>query len=127
MAKKVFISFHMDDRHAKELLVAQAKSDRFDLEFVNFAVNEPFDDRWKAQCKERIKQTSVTICFIGENTHQREAVNWELKTSYELGNKVFGIRIYRDQNHIIPAPIREHNSKIIAWNIQDIVAELERD
>jgi len=117
----------MDDRHAKELLVAQAKSDRFDLEFVNFAVNEPFDDRWKAQCKERIKQTSVTICFIGENTHQREAVNWELKTSYELGNKVFGIRIYRDRNHIIPAPIREHNSKIIAWNIQDIVAELERD
>ena len=127
MTKRVFISFHIDDRHAKELLVAQAKSDKFDLEFINYAVNEPFDEKWKTQCRDRIKQTSVTICLIGEKTHQRGAVNWELYTSYELDHKVFGIRIYRDRNHIVPRPLREHNSKIIYWNIPDIVAELEKD
>ncbi|MCD6476720.1 MAG: TIR domain-containing protein [Candidatus Aenigmarchaeota archaeon] len=125
MAEKVFISFHMDDRHAKELLVAQAKSDKFDLEFINYAVNEPFDNRWKTQCRERINQCSVVICLIGEKTYQREAVLWELNTAYDLGKKVFGIRIYRDKNHIVPLPLKQHNAKIILWNIPDIVKELE--
>jgi len=127
MAKRVFISFHIEDRHAKELLVAQARSDKFELEFVNFAINEPFDDRWKTQCKDRIKQTSATICLIGEKTYLREAVNWELNTSYELGHKVFGIRIYKNKNHIVPRPIREHSSRVVIWSISEIVSELEKD
>ena len=127
MTKRVFISFHMDDRHAKELLVQQAKSDKFDLEFINYAVNEPFDEKWKTQCKERIKQTSVTICLIGENTYQRDAVDWELNISYDLGHNVFGVRIYKDKNHVIPKPIRDNNSKVIKWNISDIVKKLEKD
>lgn len=127
MTKRIFISFHMDDRHAKELLVQQAKSDKFDLEFTNYALDEPFDEKWKTQCKDKISKTSVTICFIGEKTYDREAVNWELETSYELGNKVFGIRIYKDKGHIIPKPIRDNNSNVINWNISDIVAELEKD
>lgn len=127
MVKRVFISFHMEDRHAKELLVQQARSDRFDLEFVNYAVNEPFDDRWKTQCTERIRQSSVTICLIGEKTHQREAVNWELNKSYELGKKVFGVRIYRDRSHVVPSPLTSQGARILLWNIRDIVAELEKD
>ena len=35
MAKRVFIAFHMDDRHAKELLTEQAKSDKFELELCD--------------------------------------------------------------------------------------------
>jgi hypothetical protein len=127
MVKRVYIAFHMDDRHAKELLVSQAKSDKFELEFVNYAVNEPFDEKWKTQCKDRIRQTSVTICLIGEKTHQREAVDWELETSYALGHKVFGMRIYHDKYHLVPGPIKEHKSRVINWNIKDIVAELEKD
>jgi hypothetical protein len=124
--KRVFISFHMDDLHAKELLVAQAKSDKFDLEFINYAVNEPFDEKWKTNCKERIKQASVTICLVGEKTAQREAVLWELAMSYELGKKVFGIRIYRDKNHTIPKPILNNDSPVLYWNIDDIVKELNK-
>lgn len=124
--KRVFISFHMDDLHAKTLLCEQAKSDKFDLEFINYAINEPFDEKWKTNCKEKIKKTSVTICLIGEKTSAREAVNWELNTSYELGNKVFGIRIYRDKDHTVPKPLKDHNAKILKWNISDIVAELNK-
>lgn len=87
--KRVFISFHIDDLHAKELLAAQAKSDKFDLEFINYAVNEPFDDKWKTRCRERMDQASVTICLIGEKTWSRDAVVWELETSYEYKNHLF--------------------------------------
>jgi len=124
--KRVFISFHMEDKHAKQLLIEQAKSDKFDLEFINYAVNEPFDDKWKTRCKERIKQASVTICLFGGKTYQREAVLWELNTSYDLGKQVFGVRIYRDENHTIPAPLTTNRAVILKWNIADIVAELNK-
>jgi len=127
MAKRVYIAFHTEDRHAKELLTEQAKSDKFELEFVNYAINEPFDEKWRTQCRERIKQTSVTICLIGEKTYQRDAVNWELETSYDLGNNVFGIKIYRDKNYQVPEPIKEHESRVLTWDIKGIVAELEKD
>ncbi len=127
MVKRVFISFHMKDRYAKELLVAQAKSDKFDLKFINYAINEPFDNKWKTQCRERINQCSIVICLIGKDTYQREAVIWELNTAYELNKKVFGIRIYRDKNHLIPSPLKQHNAKIITWDIKNIVKELESD
>lgn len=34
--KRVFISFHTDDIQYKTLIVEQAKSDKFDLEFTNY-------------------------------------------------------------------------------------------
>lgn len=124
--KKVFISFHMDDLHAKKLIEAQAKSDRFDLEFINYSVNEPFDERWKTQCKERIRQCDIVICMIGEKTYSREAVIWELNTAYALGKKVFGIRIYRDKYHTTPSPLLTNRAVIANWNIADINDEIRK-
>lgn len=125
--KKVFISFHMDDLYAKTLLVEQAKSDKFDLEFVNFSINEPFNERWKTQCRNRIQQVSTTICLIGEKTYLRDAVDWEIKTSYELGKKVFGVKIHRDKVLYVPSILTRNGASILNWNIGDIVAELNRE
>ncbi len=122
--KRVFISFHVDDLHAKKLLEAQARSDNFDLEFINYSVNEPFDEKWKTQCKDRISNTSTVICLIGENTWKRPAVIWELETAYDLGKDVIGVRIYRDKWHTVPSPITENRSPVLNWNIADIVKHL---
>ncbi len=124
--KRVFISFHMNDLKFKKFIIEQAKSDRFDLEFTNYSVNEPFDEKWKTQCKERLKKVSAIICLIGEDTWSRLAVDWELKTSYELDKQIFGVRIFRDKNHIIPKQLRDHRAKILQWNIKDIVRELDK-
>ena len=118
--KNVFISFHMGDRYAKELLGAQAKSDRFDLEFTNYAVDEPFDEKWKTQCKERIAMTSTMIVLIGPETHQREAVNWEINEAYRQGKKVIGVRIHRYEKHKIPKDLIDNNAPIINWDIEEI-------
>jgi hypothetical protein len=118
--KNVFISFHVEDEQRVNLLRAQAKSDRFDIDFRDYSIKEPFDEKWKTNCRERIAQTSVTICFIGEKTATREAVIWELEESYRQGKKVIGVRIYRDENHQIPAPLLKNNAPIVEWTIEDI-------
>jgi len=122
--KRVFISFHMDDEAQVELLRQQAKDSKFDIEFIDYSVKEPFDNKWKTRCTERIKRSSVFICMIGPETHKREAVLWEANKAYELGKKVIGVRIYRDRNHRIPKPLLDNNAKIMYWDLADINEEL---
>lgn len=105
----------------------QAKDDRFDLEFVDYSVKEPFDEKWKTQCTERIKQSSLLIVMIGPETHEREAVLWEINKAYELGKKVIGVKIYRNENHKIPHPLSDNKAKIVNWNMEDISKEIEHD
>lgn len=119
--KRVFISFHMQDLFAKKLIEEQAKSDKFQLEFVNYSLQQPFDNSWKTQCTERIRQCSVTMCLIGKQTATREAVLWELRKSYELGKAVFGVTIYNNDPYLlIPDPLIVNRAPIIAWNMQQI-------
>lgn len=115
--RNVFISFHIDDEAQVNLLRAQAKNQGFDIKFRDYSVKEPFDEKWKTNCRERIAQTSALICMIGEKTAQREAVVWEIDEAYRQGKKVIGVRIYRDRDHTIPRPLLEHNAPIVYWDL----------
>jgi DNA-directed RNA polymerase subunit L len=122
---RVFISFHVDDENQVNLLRHQGKnSDQ--LEFTDYSVKEPFDEKWKTQCTERIKQSSVVIVAIGEKTHEREAVDWEIRKAHELGKTVIGMRIYSDKNHKIPPAMREYRDQVVPWNLETIQSELDK-
>lgn len=125
--RNVFISFHIDDEQQVNLLRAQAKGERFDIEFRDYSVKEPFDEKWKTNCRERIAQTSMVICMIGENTAKREAVIWELEEAYRQGKKVVGVRIYRDKDHPVPKPLIDNNAPIIKWDLKKISILLEKE
>jgi hypothetical protein len=122
--KRVFISFHIQDEAQVELLRQQAKDPRFNIKFIDYSVKEPFDNKWKTRCTERIKRSSLFVCMIGPDTYKREAVLWEINKAHELGKKVIGVRIYRDKKHKIPEPLVKNNDKIIYWNIDDISREV---
>lgn len=124
--RNVFISFHMEDEAQVGLLRHQAKNDKFNLEFRDYSVKKPFDNKWKTHCEERIEQTSITIVMIGPETYKRPAVLWEINKSYELGKKVVGVRIRKDKDDPIPGPLLRHNAKIINWNMEEIQHELDK-
>lgn len=124
--RNVFISFHVDDEPQIRLLTSQAKNDNFDLEFRDYSVKEPFDEKWRAQVRERIALTSATIVMIGENTASRPAVNFEIEESYRQGKKVIGVRIYKDKNHSIPEAMKRNNAPIVNWKLDEIQHELNK-
>lgn len=123
--KRVFTSFHVEDEAQVELLRQQAKDERYDIEFTDYSIKEPFDSKWKTRAAERIARSSVFICMIGPETYKREAVIWEINKAYELGKKVIAVRIYRDNNHRVPKPLEDNRAKIMNWDLKAISAELE--
>jgi len=111
----------MDDESQVNLLRHQSKDDRFELEFTDYSVKEPFDEKWKTQCTERIRQSSVVIVMIGKETYMRRAVLWEIKKAYELGKPVIGVRIHKDTNLILPEQLKKNNAPIVSWNMKEIM------
>jgi len=90
-------------------------------------VNEPFDEKWKTQCKERIAMTSTVIVLIGPDTHSREAVNWEINEAYKQGKNVIGVRVHKYENHRVPQSMVDNGAKIVNWDIDKISRELNED
>ncbi len=116
----------MEDEAQIKLLRHQARSDRFDLEFSDYSVKEPFDSNWKKHCEERIKRSSVIVCAIGKDTYKRAAVLWEINKAYELGKPVIGMRIHKDHRDLVPGPMRRNNAKVINWNLKELQKAIDR-
>lgn len=125
--KKVLTSFHMKDEYAKKLFIHQAKDEKYNLDFINYSVDEPFDSQWRAQWRERMSMCSTLIVLIGPETHKREAVNWEINTAYNMGKKVVGVRIHRYKNHSIPQSMIDNNAQIVSWDLDKISEELNEN
>lgn len=123
--RNVFISFHNEDKAQVELLRAQAANPNFELDFRDYSIKEPFDEAWRANCRERISLTSATIVMIGPETASRPAVLWEIEESYRQGHKVIGVRIYKSERHEVPRVMRDHDAPIVDWNRDAIRAQLD--
>jgi hypothetical protein len=126
MARRVFLSFVVEDQDLVGLFRGQAKNKNNDLEFSDCSVQEPYDSTnapyIRSRIRERIRSASVTICLIGQTTYRSKWVDWELRTSKEEGNGVFGVRLHSDPiKDPTPQALTELKASVVNWNIDAIV------
>jgi hypothetical protein len=119
MAPRAFISFEMEDKWARGFLVENAHSERNDIDFVDYSVQNPFDSSWKTNCRDRIAKTKGTIVLVGPTTSKSEAVLWEIAETIRQEHYLLGIQINRDSTHAVPSGLPAAN--VIRWNFQEIV------
>lgn len=124
--RNVFISFDNDDANMINLLRVQAKDERFDFEFRDYSVKEPFKNNWKSRVSDKIEQTSAVIIAIGKNTHNSKAVDWEIREAHRQNRLVLGIRLHSDKNHIVPRAIHEYGYTVIPWNAKKIAGIINK-
>jgi hypothetical protein len=121
---RAFVSFEMEDRWSRDFLIQHARDKDTSIDFTDYSVHEPFDEKWKTNCRARIAQTKGTIVMVGASTAKSEAVVWEIAETNRQGHPLFGIQIKNDKNYPIPAGLL--SSRVIRWNFDDIVRELNR-
>lgn len=114
MAKvKTFISFAAEDKTYRDLLIGQAKNPNSPMEIADWSVQEPFDEKWKTQCRERIKKTQQMIVLVSKITHKANGACWEIATAKEEGIPVFGVYIDKDNKGQIPKELA--GEPVIEW------------
>ncbi len=121
---RAFVSFAMEDRWGRDFLVEHAHQRNNAIGFVDYSVHEPFDERWRTQCRVRIARTAGTIVLVGQTTAKSPAVAWEIAETIRLGHPGFGIQINRDMNWALPVGLPA--SRVVRWDFGAIVAELGR-
>jgi len=121
---RAFLSFQMEDRWSRDFLVQHARDKDTSIDFTDYSVHEPFDEKWKTNCRARIAVTKGTIVMVGADAAKSEAVLWEIAETNRQGHPIFGVQINSGKTH--PIPVGLPQARVIRWDFDQIVNELER-
>lgn len=117
--KNVFISFSVKDIDEVNLVRAHAKNENSDIEFNDRSVREPYNSERaeyiRSRLKERINQSSTTVVYVSENTARSHWVQWEVKTSLELGKRVIAMYKGDVAPRNMPSWLQHPNITKVAW------------
>lgn len=123
MAKRVFISFAAEDTSARDLLVGQSKNDKCPFEFADFSVKEPFDEKWKTNCRTKIKGCDGVIALLSKKTYNADGARWEMQCAIEEKKPILGVHIHKDDKGSIPPELS--GKKVIEWSWDGIKKFIE--
>ena len=105
MARRVFFSFHYESDIWRASQIRNSWVTKPDRETAGFwdsaaweEVKKKGDDAVKRWIDNQLNATSVTVVLIGEHTHARQWVKYEIVKSYKRGNGILGIHINRTKD-----------------------------
>lgn len=123
--KRIFISFAIEDENLRDLLKGQARNQNSPFEFVDMSVKEPWDSKWKTNCRIRIKGCDGVISIITKNTKNANGQIWEMKCAKEEGIPIIGI--YGNNDHSgISIPDECGYIKLVDWTWSNISSWIDK-
>lgn len=64
-----------------------------------------------------IKWAGTFIVLIGEHTHERPWVNYEIRSAHLQGKKIIGVYMYSCKNQVeLPEAYKIYGGSVIGWN-----------
>ena len=125
MDKRIFISFAMEDKYARDYLVGQAKNEKSPFEFVDMSVKEPWSDSWKTRCRTKIKGCNGVIALLSSNTIRATGARWEIKCAIEEGISIRGMYVSKDDICAMPTELLGKRAMYWTWsNIANFINSL---
>lgn len=114
--RKIFVSYHSkNDARYKNMLSAWNNNQEFEFSFddksVGISINSTDDSRIKAGITRKLNKSNLVLCIVGEETHKRPMVNWELQKAKELNKKII---VVKTKNYYkTPSCLLNSNIKIL--------------
>jgi len=84
---------------------------------------KPWDEKWKTQCRSRIKGCDGMIALVSKNTKNASGALWEVKTSKEEKVPVRGIYTTADERPTT-LPAEFSGVTVVSWTWLNIKAFL---
>lgn len=114
--KRVFISFAVEDKFARDNLVHQAqRQESAPFSFLDFSVKTPWDNSWKTSCRTKIKGCDAVIAFISKNTPNASGALWEIKCAKEEKIPLLALWVHKDEKQGKPTELGTTLVKEWTW------------
>lgn len=131
MSNNIFISHYYKDDDKVQKLKKKLKKSGYDVR--NFSVDStkhkdgrtPSKQVIERYLKIRIALSKTFICVIGDKTHTRAWVDFEIKEAIRQGKKIIGIYNHGDKDNVeIPEALKRHGVDILGWNSIEKLGEI---
>ena len=123
MAKRIFVAFAIEDQRYRDFLKGQSNHERSPFEFTDMSAKTPWDEKWKTNCRSRIRGCDGVIGLISTNTPKATGQLWEIECAYDEGKPVMLMWI-NDARPSLPSPLRD--KRINVWNWENIKSFISR-
>ncbi len=124
MAKRIFISFAIEDKLLRDFLVGQARNEKSPFEFVDMSVKQPWDSQWKTNCRRKIKGCDGVIAIVTKNSKKADGQLWEVKCAKEEIIPIRGIWGNKD-DHPASLPSEFDGVRVVNWTWDNIANWIE--
>jgi hypothetical protein len=133
--RHVFISHHFaDDAEVDKLtnLLSRRADDVRNSSIRAKAANQARLDRGDVKdetirrlLRMKISWASTVVVLVGENTHARPWVEWEIEEANRQGKRIVGVFVRGGADANKPAALEQYASSIVAWNSDSILDAIE--
>ena len=134
--KNVFVSHHHKDDASVDGLTEMLSGKGYQLRNSSIRVkpenqqrldqNKVSDRTIARLLRMKMRWASQVIVVIGEKTHERPWVNWEVKAAHQLGKPIIGVyeNGLKDQVEI-PENLQKYATSIVGWRSDSVIDALE--
>lgn len=124
MPARIFISFAAEDARFRNLFSGQKELKDTRIDFTDMSVKEPWDEKWKTNCRTKIKGCDGLIALVSKNTWSAAGARWEMQCADEEGVPILGVHIFKDDKGAVPPELNGY--RVIEWHWDGIRAFLNR-
>jgi hypothetical protein len=122
--RRVFISFAVEDATYRNFLVGHARNPNIPFDFIDYSVKEPWDEKWKTNCRSRVKSCDGVIALISKHTANANGQLWEIQCAYDEGVPTMLMWI-NDERPRLPALLNGRRINIWSWaNLEAFIDRL---
>ncbi|MDW3182661.1 TIR domain-containing protein [Roseobacter sp.] len=78
------------------------------------------DDTIKRLLRMKMRWASAVVVLIGQKTHTRKWVNWEIEQAGKLGKRIVGVYLHGGSEANVPRALNDYGHAIVKWNPRSI-------
>jgi hypothetical protein len=123
MAKRIFVSFAIEDQKFRDFLVGQSKNVDSPFEFADMSVKEAWKTDWREKCRTKIKGCDGMIGLVSKNSYSASGQLFEIRCAYEERVPVMLMYI-NSERPTLPELIRDR--LINTWSWENLKSFIKR-
>lgn len=125
--RHIFISHHHPDDEHVDACTERLKDLGFDVRNSSLRVSRPNNiERMKngkisqevlrRALRMKIAWAGTVVVLVGQNTHQRDWVDWEIRKAHEFGKRIVGVYLPGHETAPLPSALEDYASSIVTWD-----------
>jgi hypothetical protein len=83
------------------------------------------DETIRRLLRMKISWASTVVVLIGQETHSRPWVNWEIEQAAKQGKRIVGVYERGGIDAEMPDALERYGSAIVAWNTDSVIDAIE--